>query len=116
MAVDNNAESTYNVITDSGKFQWNPEKNATNIEKHGISFEEATSSFDDIYALLLSDANHSDEEQRYLLIGMSKKLNVLVVSHCIRGNDEIIRIISARKAEKLEVDLYEKYAKRISGK
>ena len=114
--IDKTKNSTYNICTDIGCFQWNIAKNTANIEKHGVSFEEALTAFDDISALYITDNVHSEAEQRYFVIGMSEKLNILVVSHCIRGNDDIIRIISARKAEKAEVGIYEQYSNRITRK
>ena len=112
--VDKKENCTYNICTDSGSFAWNILKNETNKEKHGISFEEAITVFDDIFALYITDNAHSEEEQRYLVIGMSDILNILVVSHCIRGLDDTIRIISARKADRVEREIYEKYANNKS--
>ena len=116
MNIDNNTGCTYNRCTNAGHFQWNIEKSKVNLQKHGVSFEEAVTAFDDQSALYITDTAHSDSEQRYLVIGMSEKLNILVVSHCIRGNDDIIRIISARKAEKVEISIYERYSNKTSGK
>lgn len=116
MTIDNNDNCTYTVCTEIGEFQWNAAKSNANLAKHGVSFEEAITAFDDIAALYITDTAHSESEQRYLVIGMSKKLNLLVVSHCIRGDDDIIRIISARKAEKVEINIYEKYAQNSSRK
>ena len=84
------------------KFEWNEDKNQANIKKHGISFEEATSVFYDDDALIIEDINHSDNEDRFILIGFSYKANLLVVCHCFRLKESIIRIISARKADKNE--------------
>lgn len=98
------------------KFQWDSAKNAENKIKHGISFVEAMSVFYDENALLIDDPEHSEKEERYILLGISTRGNVLVVVHCYRKNDEIIRIISARKATKNECLSYEKgidYEKRI---
>ena len=92
------------------KFEWDIVKNITNIQKHGVSFEEAESSFLDESGLLISDPIHSDHEERFILIGMSRLTNILVVCHCYRNNDETIRIISARKAAKKEI---EQYAERL---
>ena len=83
-------------------FEWDEKKNETNIKKHGISFEEATSVFQDEESLIISDENHSHEEDRFILIGFSFKANLLVVCHCYREKDSIIRIISARKADRNE--------------
>ena len=88
------------------KFEWDDNKNQTNIQKHGISFEEATSVFYDDDALIISDDAHSDDENRFILIGFSYKANILVVCHCYREQESIIRIISARKADKKETKEY----------
>ena len=84
------------------KFEWDENKNQTNIEKHSISFEEASSVFEDTDALIISDEEHSQNEDRFVLIGFSYKFNLLVVCHCYRQNEEVVRIISARKATKNE--------------
>ena len=87
-------------------FNWDENKNTTNQKKHGISFEEASSVFFDDNAILFDDQDHSDDEDRFLLIGMSDQANVCVVCHCYRESDSIIRIISARKATRKEADIY----------
>ena len=84
------------------KFEWDENKNQTNIKKHGISFEEASSVFYDEDALILNDEAHSQKEDRFVLIGFSYKYNLLVVCHCYRQNEKVVRIISARKATKYE--------------
>ena len=84
------------------KFEWDDKKNQTNIQKHGISFEEASSVFYDEEALIISDEVHSKKEERFIMIGFSYKFNILVVCHCHRQNETIVRIISARKATKNE--------------
>ena len=91
-------------------FEWDDKKNKTNIEKHGISFEEVVTVFQDDEALIIVDDTHSQEEDRFVLIGFSYKANLLVVCHCYREKDSIIRIISARKADRQES---EEYAKRL---
>lgn len=88
------------------KFEWDEKKNKTNVEKHGISFEEASSVFQDEESLIMVDDNHSQEEDRFILIGFSFKANLLVVCHCYREKDSIIRIISARKADRNERKQY----------
>ena len=88
------------------KFEWDENKNIINIEKHGVSFKEASTVFDDEYGVLISDVDHSDKEERFLLIGVSSIANILIVCHCYRDNDETIRIISARKANKEECVTY----------
>jgi len=89
-------------------FEWDEKKNASNNKKHGISFEEAKSVFTDQFARLISDPDHSDDEDRFILLGTSINSRLLVVCHCIRLNDSI-RIISARKADKQEREIYEGY-------
>jgi uncharacterized DUF497 family protein len=93
---------------DGLKFTWNETKAATNFEKHGVSFEEARAVFVDEFARLIADPDHSDEEDRFLLLGLGSKLRLLVVCHCYRDGD-VIRIISARKAKKPERQQYERY-------
>ena len=83
-------------------FKWDNKKDKTNKRKHGISFEEARTAFYDENAIQYFDPDHSDEEDRFILLGISYKLKVLVVCHCFRESDSIIRIISARKADKEE--------------
>ena len=90
-------------------FTWDNKKNSVNTQKHGISFDEAKSVFYDDNARLMHDPDHSEEEERFLILGLSEKLNMLVVCHCYRENDEIIRIISARKATKNEKKQYEEF-------
>ena len=89
------------------KFEWDEEKNEINKFKHKISFEEVESVFEDDYAILFDDPDHSQQEDRFLIIGMSEIKGICLVSHCYRGEDEIIRIISARKATKTEKRFYE---------
>ena len=89
-------------------FGWDERKNASNQKKHGVSFEEAKSVFTDPFARLISDPDHSDDEDRFILLGTSIHSRLLVVCHCIRDNDAI-RIISARKADKQEREIYEGY-------
>lgn len=88
------------------RFEWDPDKAAENKRKHGVSFEEAESIFADEFALLIDDPEHSSEEDRFLLLGLSIKLRTLVVAHCYRKNNVVIRIISARKATRKERDIY----------
>ncbi len=87
-------------------FEWDESKNSRNKKKHGVPFEEAQTVFVDENALLLHDPDHSDEEDRFILLGLSSSLRILVVCHCYRKSDEIIRIISARKATRLEQKQY----------
>lgn len=89
-------------------FEWDEAKNQINIAKHGVSFEQAITSFDDDYAVFYLDTTHSDNEERYIVIGFSTYANLLTVCHCYRGNGNVIRIISARKATKNEAKYYNK--------
>ena len=87
-------------------FRWDPKKETQNQEKHGVSFEEAKSVFYDESAKLIHDPDHSDDEDRFILLGFSSALRLLVVCHCYRENESTIRIISARKASKSEAKNY----------
>ena len=88
------------------KFEWTQSKAKSNLKKHGVSFEEAQSAFYDDLAVQFYD-EAPDDEERFILLGMSNLSRVLVVVHCERGADnEILRIISARKATKIEKQHY----------
>ncbi len=87
-------------------FTWNKEKNKSNTDKHGVSFEEAKTAFYDEYARLIADDDHSDEEDRFILLGSSTRLRLLIVCHCYREHDDVIRIISSRLANKSEQAQY----------
>jgi uncharacterized protein len=89
------------------RFEWDARKAAANLRKHGVSFEEARTAFFDDNALLRPDDDHSDDEDRFLLLGLSGRMRTLVVCHCYRQEDEVIRLISARKANSLERQQYE---------
>jgi len=89
-------------------FEWNPAKNQKNISKHRVCFDEAKTVFTDEYARLIADPEHSDAEDRFILMGTSIDSRLLIVCHCIREEDSI-RIISARKADKQERKIYEEY-------
>ena len=88
------------------KFEWDKTKNILNIKKHGVDFNEAATVFLDDEALLIEDEKHSGEEDRFVLLGFSQKANLLIVCHCYRTNEEVTRIISARKATKNETKQY----------
>ena len=88
------------------KFEWSPSKKSKNLEKHGISFEEAQSVFYDEYAIQFYDEEHSGHEDRFLMLGLSNQTRVLIVCHCERGDGKTIRIISARKATTKESKYY----------
>ncbi|MDP5337034.1 MAG: BrnT family toxin [Nodularia sp. (in: cyanobacteria)] len=87
------------------EFEWNPDKAASNIEKHGVSFQEAATVFNDLLSVTFPDRDHSIGENRYVIIGISGFGQVLVVAHTERG--EKVRIISARKATRQERRFYE---------
>ncbi|MCL1842947.1 MAG: BrnT family toxin [Defluviitaleaceae bacterium] len=88
------------------KFNWDRNKNLSNIEKHGISFKSAALTFFDPNAATLEDTAHLQDEERFLLIGLSEAHRLLTVCHCFREDDTVIRIISARKATKQEEKEY----------
>lgn len=98
----------YNINMDTIKFEWDEDKNFINQIKHGVSFEEAKTVFFDEYALLDYDKKNSIGEDRFRILGISKKGNVLLVAHCTRQNDTIIRIISSRHATSNEKKNYER--------
>ena len=89
-------------------FEWDENKARINQQKHGVSFEEAATVFDDADALQIFDPDHSEAEDRFIMLGMSAVLRILVVCHCYRTDDNIIRIISARKATRNESSTYER--------
>jgi uncharacterized DUF497 family protein len=88
------------------QFQWDQNKNIENIKNHKVSFEEAKTVFFDENARLITDPEHSINEERFIILGISNKLRILVVAHTYKENDEIIRIISARKSNKTESKYY----------
>jgi len=92
----------HNVHMEGIEFTWDEQKNRANMRKHKVSFEQARSVFLDENALRFFDPDHSSEEERFIMLGMSFSLRVLVVCHCYREDDAVIRMISARKANKRE--------------
>lgn len=88
---------------------WDHNKAASNQQKHGVSFLEAETVFQDEFARVRHDPDHSDDEDRFIILGMSHLLRVLVVCHCYREQDTLIRLISARKATKHEQKQYESF-------
>jgi uncharacterized protein len=88
------------------RFDWDPKKAVVNLRKHKVSFEDAQSVFSDERALLIDDPEHSEDEERFVLLGLSQTLRLLVVVHCYRAEGRVIRIISARKADSDEQALY----------
>ena len=96
------------MIEISGRiFDCDIKKNLLNIEKHGVSFKMAASAFFDPYAVSIDDDDHSQDEDRFILVGMNKYDNLLTVCHCYRGSGEVVRIISARKPNQYEKEVYE---------
>lgn len=94
------------------RFVWHERKSATNARKHGVAFAEAETAFLDDEALLIADPDHSDDEDRFVLLGLSARLRTLVVCHCYREDGSTIRIISARKANRQERALYARRRRR----
>ena len=88
------------------RFVWDIRKAETNLRKHGVSFDEAATVFDDIDALCLYDPDQSQDEDRFILLGLSASTRILVVCHCYREEEEVVRIISARKATDKERSEY----------
>lgn len=88
------------------RFEWDPGKAASNLRKHGVSFEDAMTAFADERARLINDPDHSADEERFLLLGLSSSLRMLVVAHSYRARGNVVRIISARKATSEECRHY----------
>jgi len=88
------------------EFEWSPAKALANLKKHGVSFDEAKSVFFDDYARQFFDEEHSEDEERFIMLGMGNRLRILVVCHCERAGGSVIRIISARKATVKEREHY----------
>jgi uncharacterized DUF497 family protein len=94
------------------RFSWDPQKARSNERKHGVSFEEAQTVFFDEHGLLLEDPDPDDPEERFVLLGLSSALRLLLVCHCLRESGELIRIISARRASKPEGKQYRERLRR----
>ena len=95
--------------TEGIRFAWDEAKAEFNLKKHGVTFEEAVTVFADESARLKHDPEHSEKEDRFILLGFSSKLRLLVVCHAYRNNDDLIRIISARKATRNESKQYGRF-------
>ena len=91
------------------KFIWDKTKAASNEKKHGVSFDEAITVFNDENGRVIFDPDHSEDEDRFILLGLNSSLKILVVCHCYRENDSQIRIISARKATRNEREQYRRH-------
>ena len=101
----------YTVRMKELRFDWDSKKDKANQKKHGVTFDEARSVFFDENALQFYDPDHSDTEDRFILLGTNHKLNTLVVCHCFREEETVIRIISARKADADEKQTYWSFRK-----
>ena len=88
------------------RFEWDEDKDQANRRRHGVSFREAQTVFVDERGLFMADPNHSEDEDRFILLGLSASLRLLLVCHCYRASDELIRLISARKATRAEARQY----------
>jgi uncharacterized DUF497 family protein len=91
------------------RFEWDGRKNTQNQRKHGVSFEEAKTVFFDERALLIADPDHSGQEERFVLLGLSGALRTLLVCHCYRHAEDVIRLISARPADRKERRQYQEH-------
>ena len=98
----------YTVHMGEVQFEWDESKNRQNIKKHGVSFDEAQTVFLDDNAIRFYDPDHSEDEDRFIMLGFSFKLRMIVVCHCYKERDRVIRIISARKATRAEAQHYER--------
>ena len=90
------------------RFEWDDTKESQNHRKHGVSFHEAMSVFSDERAMLIDDPDHSEHEERFILLGLSSALRTLVVCHCYRDREGVIRLISARRANAQERRRYQR--------
>ncbi|MGB7180707.1 MAG: BrnT family toxin [Burkholderiaceae bacterium] len=92
------------------KFEWDKKKASANAKKHKVTFDEAKSVFYDERARLIDDPVYSDDEERFVLLGMSSAVRTLVVVHCCRESESTIRLISARKATRAEIQIYDEFS------
>jgi len=100
-------QCSYNVVVvGTLRITWDPRKNRTNARRHRVSFEEAATAFYDENAILIDDPDHSRDEECFVLLGLSSALRLLVVCHCYRARPDVIRIISAWKADRMERQSY----------
>ena len=88
------------------EIEWDPRKDRANQKKHGVSFQEAAAVFVDERALFMADSEHSEDEDRFVLLGLSATMRIILVCHCYLESDQIVRIISARKATRSERTQY----------
>jgi hypothetical protein len=94
------------------RFDWDPRKAAANLRKHRVSFEESQTAFLDEEALVIDDPDHSEAEDRFILLGVSGGLRILFVCHCVRESGSLIRIVSARRADRYEQEQYRERLRR----
>ena len=104
--LDKDSKCSYIVDTKDIRFEWDQSKSISNINKHGVSFEEATTAFDDNQYIEIVDPDHSDHEERFTVMGISAHNRLLVICHTTLNDDEVCRIISARIATKTEEKQY----------
>jgi len=100
------------IVANELRFEWDPAKDRANRRKHGVSFDQARTAFLDEHGRIMHDLDHSDDEDRFVLLAFSSALRLLVVCHCYRTGEDIIRIISARKATRKERATYAQGWKR----
>jgi len=103
---DKKLQYIYDIIMNGLRFEWDGRKNRQNQKKHGVSFEEAQTVFFDENAVEFYDEEHSEWEDRFLLLGMSIRFRILLICLCFREEESVIRIISARKATRNEQEFY----------
>ena len=106
MALDTKDAYNYIVVIQDTHFEWSKTKDASNQKKHGIAFEEAATVFSDFFYLEIADLDHSEIEERFIALGLSDRIRLLVVCHSILADDKTVRIISARKATSNEERQY----------
>ena len=106
LSFDKTLQCIYIVVMSGVTFEWDENKNLANQRKHKVSFEEARSVFFDEKAIEFYDDEYAESEERFLILGISAKMRILMVCHCLRQNETVIRIISARKATKKEKQEY----------
>jgi len=106
MGLDNDRINNYIVVIQDVHFEWDVSKNTSNKTKHGITFEEAATVFSDKLYLEIADPDHSQDEERFIALGISVSCRLLVVCHSVAQDDTVIRIISARKATTTETRQY----------
>lgn len=105
-ALDKKLYCSYNIIMSGFKFSWDKKKASLNERKHNVSFDEAKTVFFDECAKIIDDPDHSQDEERFIILGLSSSARLLVVCHCCHDADHVIRLISARRATQYESKQY----------